>query len=390
MTEKEMFHWPIIGREDEEAVLEVLRSGNMSGTDITQLFEKEFASWMGVKYALGTCNGTASLQESYYACGVGPGTEVICPSMTYWASAAPAVSLGAEVVFADIEKDTLCLDPEDIEHRINEKTRAIMVVHYGGHPADMDKINAVAKRHNVKVIEDVSHAQGSLYKGRMCGTLGDIAGISMMGGKSFAVGEGGMMVTNDRKLYEKCMLFGHYERLAFSRYSKPSQELTQEELRKYIGVPVGGVKHRMNQTCSAFGRVQLKSYPARIAEIDRAMNCFWNLLEGEKFIRPHRVDKNSGSTMGGWYAARGLYCGKNCEKFCEKVREYGFEGCFPGGNMPLHLHPFFAERRAPEKLPVSESINDIAFSIPWFKHYDPEFIGRYAEIFKKASREVNG
>ena len=92
MTEKEMFHWPIIGREDEEAVLEVLRSGNMSGTDITQLFEKEFASWMGVKYALGTCNGTASLQESYYACGVGPGTEVICPSMTYWASAAPAVS----------------------------------------------------------------------------------------------------------------------------------------------------------------------------------------------------------------------------------------------------------------------------------------------------------
>ena len=229
MTEEEMFHWPIVGDEDLEAVADVLRSGNMSGTDITQLFEKEFASWIGSKYALGTCNGTASIQEAYYACGAGPGTEVICPSMTYWATAAPAVSLGADVVFADVQPDTLCIDPQDIEHRITDKTRAIMVVHYGGHPADMDAINDIARRHGIRVIEDASHAQGSLYKGRMCGTLGDIAGISMMGGKSFAVGEGGMMVTNDRKLYEKCMLFGHYERLASSRYSKPSQELTQEE-----------------------------------------------------------------------------------------------------------------------------------------------------------------
>ena len=215
---EDMFHWPIVTAEDEEAVCAVLRTGKMSGTDITKQFEKEYVAWTGAKYALATCNGTAALQEALWACGVCAGKEVIAPSMTYWASCACIITLGAEINFADIQADTLCIDPDDIEHRINERTTAIMVVHYGGYPADMDRINAIARKHGIKVIEDVSHAQGALYKRRMCGTLGDISATSLMGAKALAVGEGGMVLTNSRELYEKCMLFGHYERLGLTLF----------------------------------------------------------------------------------------------------------------------------------------------------------------------------
>ena len=393
----EMFHWPIVTAEDEEAVVSVLRSGTMSGTDITRQFEREFAAWSGVRYALGTCNGTAALQEALWACGVKTGTEIICPSMTYWASCASALALGAEVNFADIDPVTLCIDPADIEHRINERTAAIMVVHYAGHPADMDAILEIARRHRLRVIEDVSHAQGAFYKNRMCGTLGDIAGISMMGGKSFAIGEGGMILANDRELYERCMAFGHYERLAASRYSDAAEKLQSEELARFVGVPLGGVKHRMNQTCSAMGRVQLKHYPERMAEIQKAMNYFWDRLEGVPGIRPHRVT-SPGCTMGGWYRPRGLYrAGElgnlSCERFCRALVAEGVV-TGNGAGSPLHLHPYFTKfdltgsRRVPlrqDRLPWSERISEIAFAVPWFKHFRPEIIDLYAAAFRKVA-----
>ncbi len=136
----DMFTWPIITAEDEDAVLEVLRRGAMSGLDVTKEFEREFAEWQGSKYALAFNNGTAALQAAMFGCKVGVGDEIICPSVTYWASALPCFSLGATVVFAEIDPDTLCIDPQDIEARITERTRAIVVVHYLGHPADMDPI----------------------------------------------------------------------------------------------------------------------------------------------------------------------------------------------------------------------------------------------------------
>ena len=160
-----MFVWPIVTKEDEDAILDVLHRRAMSGTDVARAFEEDFCKWTGMKYALGFNNGTASLQGALYGCGIRRGDEVICPSVTYWASAAPVLSLGGTPVFANVDPNTLCLDPADIEHRIGPKTKAIMVVHYLGHPADMDPIMAIAKKQGLKVIEDVSHAQGGMYKG---------------------------------------------------------------------------------------------------------------------------------------------------------------------------------------------------------------------------------
>ncbi len=398
---QKLFAWPIITQEDEKAVLEVLRRGGMSGIDVTMAFEKEFAAWQGVKYALGCSCGTASLQCAMYGCKVGIDDEIICPSITYWASCLPAFSLGATIVFAEIDPHTLCIDPKDIEHRITGRTKAIVVVHYLGHPADMDPIMAIARKHNVKVIEDVSHAHGGLYKGRKAGTIGDCAGYSLMAGKSLVAGEAGMLTTNDREIYERAIAFGHYERF--------NDSIASPALSPFRGLPLGGYKYRMHQLSAAVGRVQLKYYDRRIEEIQQAMNHFWDLLEGTPGIRAHRPAKDSGSTMGGWYAARGLYVPEELEglsvtRFCEAVRAEGVENIIPGANLPLHLHPLLNTcdvyghgkptrianarrdlRQPTGSLPVSEKIGRRVYTIPWFKHYRPHIIAQYAHAFKKAA-----
>mgnify|MGYP004659798893 FL=1 len=403
----DMFKWPIITKEDEEAVLDVLRRGAMSGTDVTKEFEKDFCSWTGAKYALGTCNGTSAIHAAMYGCGVRRGDEVICPSVTYWASCACAYSLGATPVFVDIDKDTLCIDPRKIEDKITDKTKVIVVVHYLGHPADMDEIMSIAKKHNVKVLEDVSHAQGGMYKGKMLGTIGDVGAMSLMAGKSFAIGEGGMLITDDRELFEHAVAFGSYERFSGSQLN--GDPIVSEDLKPLAGLPLGGYKHRMHQLSSAVGRVQIKYYDERCREIRKCMNYFWDLLDGVPGIRTHRVDESTGSTMGGWYAARGIYVpeevgGLSITRFCEAVRAEGVDFATPGCNRPLHTHALFntadvygdgmPTRIANSKhdilsmdndLEVAENFGSRVFGIPWFKHFDEEIIEKYAKAYKKAA-----
>ncbi len=395
--------WPIITKDDEEAVLEALRAGNMSGNNITLEFEKDFGEYMGMPYCLAHCNGTASLQGAMYGVGLGVGDEMLCPSMTYWASALQTFALGATPVFVDIHPDTLCIDPDDIERWISPRTKAIMVVHYAGYPCDMDRVLEIAKKHGLKVIEDVSHAHGSLYKGKMVGTFGDAAAMSCMSGKSLVAGEAGMLVTRDQNIWERAIAYGHYAR---------HDSLTDPDLVKFKGYPRGGVKFRLNQLASALGRVQLRAYPGRVEAIQKGMNHFWDLLEGVPGIKAHRPAKDSGSTMGGWYAARGLYRteelgGLSIEKFCEAVTAEG-AGTSPGANTPMHVHPVLNEcdiyghgkptriansdrdlRQAPEDLPVANHVNEIAYHIPWFKHDDAEVVEQYASAYRKVAENAD-
>lgn len=401
----DIFKWPIITEEDEEAVLDVLRKGSMSGTDVTQEFEREFASWQGRKYALGFCNGTAAIQAAMYACKVGVGDEIICPSVTFWASALQVFSLGGTVVFADIDPDTLCIDPKDIERRISKRTKAIVVVHYAGHPADMDPIMEIAKMYNLKVIEDVSHAQGGLYKGKKLGTFGDVAAMSLMSWKSFSIGEAGILVTDDIEIYERAIALGHYERF--------KDNIQTENLKPFVNLPMGGYKYRMHQLSSAIGRIQLKYYDRRTEEIRRAMNYFWDLLEGVPGIKAHRPPKDSGSNMAGWFAAKGIYkseelAGLSVSRFTEAVRAEGFTSCYPGCNKPLHTHPLFQicdvyghgkptrianshrdVRELDRNLPISEKLGFMVFSVPWFKHYKPAIIEEYANAFRKVAENYS-
>ena len=400
--DEELFSWPIITAEDEEAAVDVLRKKAMSGIDITKAFEREFSAWLGTKYALGFNNGTASLLAAMFGVGIGVGDEVICPATTYWASALPAFGLGGTVVFADIIPETLCLDPADIIKRITPRTKAIVVVHYLGHPAEMDAILQIARQHGLAVIEDVSHAHGGMYKGQQVGTFGDVACFSMMAGKPLAIGEGGMLATNDISIYERALAFGHYERFN-------AEHVTSSELLKLSGLPLGGFKNRMHQISAAVGRVQLKHYNKRCAEIRRAMNYFWDLLEDVPGIRAHRVDESTGSTMGGWYAAHGHYVkdelnGLSITRYCEALRAEGLTECVPGCNQPLHRHPVFFEadiyrhglptriahseadvRQAAGSLPGAENLMGTVLTVPWFKHYQPKEIESYAAAFRKVA-----
>lgn len=410
-----LFRWPIITPEDEAAVLEVLRSGKMSGLEVTMKFESEFAAWHDAKFALAHNNGTASLQAAMWGCGVGAGDEVIGPSFTYWASVMPALGLGAKIVFADVDPTSFCIDAKDIERRITPRTRAIVVVHYCGYPCDMDPIMALARKHGIKVIEDVSHAHGGRYKGRMLGTIGDAAGYSLMSGKSLACGEGGMLLTNDALIYERAIAFGHYERTGGpTRFTDETSKLKDAELKKYAGIPLGGYKYRMNQLSSALGRTQLKHYPARMAEIDKAMNRFCDALEGIRGVRAHRVT-DPGSTMAAWYNPLAHYVpeelnGLPVEKFCEALSAEGVP-CTAGANRPLHPHAIFHDadiyrdgiptmqanitrgagasqprsNSTPADLPVTQMLPQHCFVIPWFKHDRPELISQYAAAVRKVS-----
>ena len=394
----ELFHWPIITKEDEDAVLDVLHRNAMSGTDITEQFQNEFAAWQERRYCLAYCNGTMALQAAMFAVGLGAGDELICPTKTYWASCTAAQTMGASVVFANID-ETLCIDPDDLERCISPRTRAIMVVHYFAHPADMDRIMEIADRHGIPVIEDVSHAQGGYYKGKKLGTFGVIAAMSLMSGKSFAAGELGALVCDDTKLYERALAFAHYERFN-ERYITES-----DDLKPYCHIPLAGIKGRANQMSTAMARVQLKYYDERTKEIRRAMNYFWDRLDGLPGIRPLRVDESDGSTMAGWYCPHGIYKkeelgGLPVSRFTEAVRAETDNHCWAGGNFCLHTHPVFRDYDyfhlgRPSRIAFSDrdvrdldaacdrSLSIDCFSIPWFKRLLPEYIDLYADAYKK-------
>jgi dTDP-4-amino-4,6-dideoxygalactose transaminase len=392
------FEWPITTSEDEEAILEVLRAGSMSGTELTKDFEEEFAEWQGRDYALGYKSGTTSILGAMYGVGVGVGDEVIAPSVTFWATALPAMNLGATPVFADIDPETLCLDPASVRDRLSEHTAAIIVTHMSGHPADMDPLVEIADRHDVALIEDVSHAHGALYDGEKVGNIGDVGAMSLMSEKSFPVGEGGILVTDDREIYERAIALGHYAR---------HDELQDPELQRFSGLPFGGFKHRMNQFSAALGRVQLRQYDERMHEVQDAHHYFWDLLEDVDGVDAHRTTAED-CTMGGWYAPKGLYDpeafdGLSVERFAEAVRAEGSK-CDPGCRQALHLHPLLNDAdvyghgkptriahtgrdvREPEgRLPVAEGIQERVFMMPQFKKAHRTVIEHHADAYRKVA-----
>lgn len=395
----DMFRWPIITERHERAILDVLRTGRMSGLDVTREFEKHYADMLGRKYALASPNGTAAILDAMYGLAIRPGDEVICPSITYWASIVQAYVLGATPVFADVDPETLCIDPADLERRLTPRTKAVVVVHYAGMPADMDAIMAIAAKRNVAILEDGSHAHGARYKGREVGTFGDVAAFSLMTGKSLPVGEGGILLTDDRRIYERALLYSHYTR---------HDEIALAELKPFAGLPAGGFKHRMHQLSAAFGLVQLDLFPAQMAEIDRAMNAFCDLLEDVPGIRSMRPAASAQTTKGGWYYPHFKYVpqelgGLSLSRFAAAVRAEG-SVCNPGCNKPLHGHPLFTEMDVyghgrptriahldeaarietyVHSLPVAESIIHRVFEVPWFKHDRRDVIAEHAEAYKK-------
>jgi len=197
--------FPLIGQEEVNAVLTILKSGKLSGYPgpKTIEFEKGFAKYHGVKHAIATNCGTSALALGLYAAGIGFGDEVIVSPYTFIASASSVLQCNAVPVFADIDLETMTLDPAKVEEKITERTKAIMPVHLYGLPCDMDPIIEIAKRHNLLVIEDCAQAHAAAYKGRLVGTIGDAGCFSFQISKNMMTAEGGMVITNRDDIAER-------------------------------------------------------------------------------------------------------------------------------------------------------------------------------------------
>ncbi|MFQ6078263.1 MAG: DegT/DnrJ/EryC1/StrS family aminotransferase, partial [Thermodesulfobacteriota bacterium] len=260
LDDSEALRWPIITNEEIEAVNELMRKGEVSVSPIVKEFEQEFADYCGAKYALAQNNGTSTLHAAYFAVGISPGDEVITPVYSWHLQLMPILAAHGVPVFCDIDPKTLNIDPEDIERKITPRTKAIVVVHVYGHPAEMDDILAIAKQHKLAVVEDCSHAHGAEYKGRKVGTFGDVGCFSLQGSKLMVAGEGGILVTNNTKYYERAIMLGHYERI-------PSLTLPDYTKYQWMGKEVPpicfGYKYRIHPLGAAIARVQLKHLDER-------------------------------------------------------------------------------------------------------------------------------
>ncbi len=262
------------GKEEMEAVAEVMKSGYLfrygSETDPSFLhkvsdLEKEFAGYSGVKFALATSSGTSSLLISALALGLKPGDEIIVPAYTFVASYSSMIFAGLIPVLAEID-DSLTLDPYDIEHRITPRTRAIMPVHMLGNQCDMDRIMAIARKHNLFVLEDCCQAAGAFYKGKKVGSIGNIGAFSLNIFKTINSGDGGLVITNDELLYETA--FGVHD-----QGHKPMR----------FGVEVGnrnvlGMNFRMNEITAAVALAQLGKIDRIIGTLKQKRSRFKDLI----------------------------------------------------------------------------------------------------------------
>lgn len=379
--------WPILGEEDEQAVLRVMRDGKISGHPVIRKLEADYTRLTRMPYALAHNNGTAGLLAAFHAIGLKPGDEVLVPTATFWASVLPMMWLGAVPVFCESEPERLGLDPADMARKITPRTRAIVVVHMFGLPSKMTEIRALAAKHDLRIIEDASHSHGATWRGQPCGSLGDIAVFSMQGDKLVPAGEGGVFLCRDHEHFERAACLGDIARII--ELETPARRFAATGL---------GVKTRISPLSAAIARSQL----ARLEERNNRRNANVEYLSRRleefgfyTFLPPEHIQR--------------VYFEFVIRHQRERiplptellVRALQAEGCHVGQpRYPmLHQQPFFTEgrfreiARLPEGMPVPEyrpddlpqtiAGNATLMKLPTFPNADREILDQYADAFAR-------
>ncbi|NQU11128.1 DegT/DnrJ/EryC1/StrS family aminotransferase [bacterium] len=339
--------WPVVGSEEESAVLEVVRSGNWwrfsygQGVslieDETKLesrvarFQRAFARAHDCTYGIAAANGTATLEVALNAIGVQPGDEVIVPAYTFIATASAVLTMAGVPVFVDIEPDTYNLDPGRIEAAITRRTRAIVPVHFGGQPCRMDAINALAGQHGLAVIEDAAHAHGATYRGRKCGSLGICGSFSFQSSKNMTAGEGGLLTTNDAALADRC------ESLVWAGRKKG-----EPWYRHYV---LAG-NHRMTEFQGAILLAQLGRLEEQTARREQNALYLGGLLRGIPGITP--LARLPETTRHSYHIYMFSYDpapfgGATKSRFIEALNAEGIP-VFAGYETPLYQNPMFLNK----------------------------------------------
>lgn len=357
------FALPDIGEEEIAEVVDSLRSGWITSGPKTKRFEDEFSGFLGGSvHAIAVNSATAGLHLALEALGIGPHDEVITTTHTFTATAEIVRYFGADPIFVDIDPETYCIDTTGIESAITSRTRAIIPVHYGGHPCDMKKIQDVATRHGLAVVEDAAHSFPTIYDGRLIGTLdSDCTVFSFYATKTLATGEGGMLVTRDERIAARArvMRLHGIDRDAFDRYNS-------ERPSWYYEVVAPGFKYNMTDLAASIGIHQLRKADAfhlRRAELAARYN-------NELVDLPLRLPP--GSPEGGQHAWH-LYVVQltddarvGRDEFIQHMYQAGI-GCSVH-YVPIHQHPYWRERYklTADRYPHSQHLYSHCVSLPLY------------------------
>lgn len=351
--------WPSFTQEEADAVSAVLLSNKVNywtGTE-TREFEKEFAAFAGTDHAVAVANGTVALDLALKGLGIGAGDEVIVTSRTFLASASSIVNAGATPVFADVDRDSQNITDETVRPLVTERTRAIISVHLAGWPCDMDSLNALAREHNLFVIEDCAQAHGATYKGRPVGCLGDVAAWSFCQDKIMTTGgEGGMVTTNNRELWSRMWSFKDHGKswdAVYERQHPPGFRWLHESI---------GTNWRMTEMQAAIGRIQLTRMPDWTRARRANSNLIWAEAAKHKGLRVPVIPGDIGHAAYKCYVfvePGGLKPGWDRDRIMAAIIERGVP-CFSGSCSEVYLEKCFQDLSLTpaERLPVARELGE--------------------------------
>lgn len=350
-----------IDDKDIETVTKVLRGDYLTTGPNVKAFEDKVAKYVGAKYAVVVCNGTAALHAACFAAGIKDGDEVLVTPMTFAASSNCVLYCGGKPIFVDIDPETYNIDPEKIEEKITDKTKAIISVDFTGQAADMDKIRCIAEKYNLIIIEDAAHALGSEYKGNKIGSLAHMTEFSFHPVKPITTAEGGMIVTNDEKLYERLSLFRTHG------ITRDKALMSHEEGPWYYEQIDLGYNYRITDIQCALGSSQmgkLDSFIKRRREIVQTYNKAFKELN-DYITVPYEAEYSN----SGWH----IYIVKfNLDKFKVGRKEI-FEALQAeniGVNVhyiPVYLHPYYQKLGYKKGLcPEAEKLYKCMLTLPLF------------------------
>jgi len=364
---------PDITEEEIEAVVSVLRSPRLSLGPKLEEFEHAMVEYVGSEHAVGVSSGTAGLHLALLALSIGPGDEVIVPSFTFVAVANAVRYLGAVPVFADIDAESLNLDPARAEAAITPRTKAMIAVHTFGRPADMAALGQIARRHQLHLIEDACEALGAEMDGRQVGTFGDAAVFAFYPNKQITTGEGGMVVTQDLDVARRLRALRNHGR-------------TGEAWLEHAEV---GYNYRLSEMQCALGVVQLRRIESILARREAVARGYCALLDGNAVLGLPAVDV-PGVRLS-WFVF--VVQVEERDGVAERMREKGIAtGRY---FLPIHRQPAYSPRRAqrgdapefvigPGGLPVTERVGARTLALPFFNRITEEQMGKVADVLQRA------
>ena len=381
----ESTRWPRLDAQEEEAVLRVMRDGDISTHGVIRELEADYARFAGRKYALAHNNGTAALTAAFHALGLEPGDEVLVPTATFWASVLPMLWFGLVPVFCNSEANRLGLDPEDVRRRITPRTRAMVTVHLWGIPCCWSELRSIAQEYDLRVIEDASHAHGATWRGEPCGRLGDISVFSLQGDKLAPAGEGGVLLTDDETYLERATCLGDITRII---------ELQSPAAR--FAATSFGTKTRIAPISAAIARVQL----SKLEEHNRVRNDNMRRLSMQLeelgfdcFLPPAHVER-----VYFEFLIRNRDRAFDVPALITALQAEGCEAMHPRYPL-LHQQPFFTEGHyrgigrfpegtaalelSPEEFAPTAAENERLLRLPVFTGPDEGAIESYVEAFRR-------